>query len=325
VHLADTHLGYRDPADPDSFERAAKQFRYAIDFALEQRSAFVLLAGNVFHTSELDPATLQVAWRGLSLLAEKNVPAIAIRGRADLEHSDGAMNWYELLAQQGLLTVLEAETASEGQLTLHRWDRREAAGAYFELTRCRILGLRYYGLMTGTVLGALARTLNTLDNREMDFRILLLHAPLEHFCADAAAKLSFSDLLLLRRQIDYVALGGSNATYEAEGWAYNPGGAGFLHVTIDTAVQPKHTPRYVPYPAALEVNRPAAPKDRPRRPDLEDAAFDQLCASGGRDQEQALRRTALRLISQSNWGAANPADLARQLVELAGRDPNHAA
>ena len=321
LHLADTRLGFRDPADPSVFEQVAKQFRFAVDYALDQRVAFVVFSGNLFDSPDLDPDALQVVLRGLERLAEKNVTAVAIQGQRDGRFQPGVLSWYQMLSQENLLATLDV-SLGEGQMALRRWERRDGSGSYVDMGRCRVFGLRYYGSMTGPLLQALAKAVAALDNREMDFRIVLLHGQLEHFSDELGPKLSYSDLLMLRRQIDYAAVGGCDTTYEAEGWVFNPGPNGFYHVAVDTAVEPKHHARYVAYPSALAVARPVAPAARPSPRAIEEGVFDELVhAAGGDDAERGARRDVLRLVTQSMWGAADAAQLQARLIEAAAGPP----
>lgn len=326
VHLADTGLGYRDENDPAVFGQVAKQFRYAVEFAVEQRASFVVSSGNLFHAPEIEPDAFQVVYRGLRSLADKNISAIAIRGRREIRLQPGIMSWYEMLAQEGLLAVLQPEN-EESQLTLRRWDRRTGRGCYADLGRCRVFGMQYFGSMSGLFLQALAKSIASEDNREMDYRVVLLHGTLEHFSQAVGPRLSYSDVLMLRRHTDYVALGGCDDTYEAEDWVYNPGPNGFYHVTVDTAVQPKQHARYVAYPSALEVSRPAATRLSPGRREVEEAIFEQLVTAAGDEHAGQPQRDALRLVTQSMWGSGDVAALQRMLVELAERRPQdkHAA
>jgi len=135
------------------------------------------------------------------------------------------------------------------------------------------------------------------------------------------ATLGYSDLLLLKRQLDYVALGGCDEPYESEGWVYNPGSGGFYHVTVDTAVQPKHIARHVPYPPALAVHRPVPSVRRVNRAVIEEDLFDHLAVAAGRtDRDRELRRDVLRLVTQSIWQAGDAADLQERLLEAAARE-----
>jgi hypothetical protein len=327
LHLADTRLGFRDPGDPGVFEQVAKRFRFAVDYALDQRAAFVLFSGNLFDSPDLDPDSLQVVLRGLERLADKNVSAIAIRGQREVRHQPGVMTWYEMLSQENLLATLEVGL-SDGQMAPRRWERRDGSGSYVDLGRCRVFGLHYYGSMTGPLVQALAKSIAVLDNREMDFRIVLLHGQLEHFSDAFGPKLSYSDALMLRRHVDYLGLGGCDATYEAEGWVYNPGANGFYHVSVDTAVQPKQHTRYVAYPSALAMPRPVPLPPRPNRRAVEEGIFDELVTGGGgRDAEKTSKRDVLRLVMQSMLGAADAVELQARLMEAVARKPEgeHAA
>jgi hypothetical protein len=315
LHLADTRLGFRDPDDAAVFDCVAKQFRFAVDYAIDQRTSFVVFSGNLFASPDVQPDTLHVALRGLTRLAEKNISAVAIRGQADVSAPGGAMTWYELLAQENLLASLEVDVA-DGGLKLSRWDRRAGAGSFVDMSRCRVFGLHYYGAMTADLVHALARSISEIDNSEMDYRIVLLHGPLEHFSEAFGARLAYGDVLLLKRHVHYLGLGGCDAPYESEGWVYNPGSAGFYHVMVDTAVEPKHMARYVGYPAPLAVSRPAPLRRRLRRAEQEERIFDALASSASAGMAD---RDVIRLVTQSMWGPADDVALRARTLELAAR------
>jgi hypothetical protein len=323
LHLADTALGYRDAGDPGVFERVAKQFGYAVNYAIEQRTAFVVFSGNLFHAADVEPDTFQVVLRGLRHLAEKNVSAIAVSGRHDRRPLTQTMSWHDMLAQEGLLLALDPEVG-ENQLSLTRWDRRGGMGAYADLGRCRVFGMRYFGSMSSTLLQAFASGVAGVDNREADFRIALLHGALEHYADVLAPKFSYSDVLMLRRHVDYVALGGCDHTYETEGWVYNPGPNGFYHVTVDTAVQPKHHARYVAYPSAMAVTRPAQEHAPLAGEVFEERLMQQLVESG---TAASGNSGALRIVMDSMRRHDDPAAVNARLVELAGHSAGdrHAA
>ncbi len=320
LHLADVRLGYHDPADPrGSAEQLGKQFRFVIDYALEQRVSFVVFAGDLFDSPQVDPAAFQVALRGLSRLAEKGVAAIAIRGRHEVVRPGGELTWYEMLSDEGLVVLLAPQIRAR-DMALERWTRRELGGSFFDLGRSRLFGMPYYGAMTGVLLPALADAIVALDNRETDFRMVLLHAQLEHFSEEVGPKLSYGDLLLLRRHVDYVALGSCQSTYDAEGWVYNPGPGGFFHVSVDTVVQPKHAARYVAYPEAISLRWPPAPRVGAPRHSDEERLFDEIATSGtGTPAERALKRDLIRLVTESVWGGGDIGQLEVRLLEAAAR------
>jgi hypothetical protein len=331
LHVADTRLGFRDPRDPEVFEKVARQFRFAIDFAIDHRAAFVLFSGQVFTGPEVEPDALQVALRGLNQLAAKNITAIAVRGRCELPSVQprDRLSWHDLLAQEGLLVTLEPGIGDR-QLQLSRWERREGRGSFVDLGRCRVFGLPYTGSMAEAMLPALAKAVGALDNREADFKVVLVPGVLENCSAIFGPRLAHSDVHLLRRHVDYVALGGCDDAYESEGWLYNPGCAGLYHVTVDTAVQPNHVARFVAYPSALSVSRPALPMQRASRQEQEERILDELAAAEPAETvagPSVLPRDVVRLVTQMMWSGAESAELRVRLLEAAGRqgEPDRAA
>ncbi|MDE3076029.1 MAG: hypothetical protein KGJ86_11425 [Chloroflexota bacterium] len=316
IHAGDVRLGYRDPEQPDSFAQTAGRFQFAVDLALEQRAELVLFAGNLFDSPAVDPASLQVALRGLLRLREKGIPAVAIRGSRDAGGSGSAMSWYDLLTQENLLTMLDAHPAG-GQLKLVPCDRRAGAGGYLDVGRTRLFGLGYSGLMTGLLLGELAQAIGQLDNRETDFRIVLLHAGLEQAAPGDGPKLSYSDLLGLQRLVHYVALGGSDCRYETDGWAYNPGVRGVWHVAADTAVTPKFVARHVAFPNQKPIWPPPEPEPQSRAALELEVQEELLSGPGGSDSERRARREVMALLRALLHQNADPEEVLERLLNVA--------
>jgi hypothetical protein len=97
---------------------------------------------------------------------------------------------------------------------------------------------------------------------------------------------------------------------------------------VDTAVQPKHQARYVTYPAALAVQRPAPPQRRESRAEQEEAILDGLVgAKQDGAQSDDPSRDVVRLVTRSMWGDRNSAGLRARLLEVVGqmREPSDAA
>jgi len=255
LHAAGPRLGGDPPAEGDGAVSSSAAFNFVVDFAIEQRSAFVVFSGDLLAGADANAAVLQLLLSGLNRLKAKGIEALAIEGQAERRPEDGGLSWHRMLSQDGLLSVLDA-AVSRGHLDLPAWNRQRAEGSYIDLGRVRVFGLHYYGAMTGLLLAELADAMARLDNREADFRVLLLQARLEHFAGPTAHHLPLSDLLQVKRPLHYVALGGCDSRYEADGWAYNPGSQGLYQVMVDTAVEPRHVARYVPFPCPTP-RRPA--------------------------------------------------------------------
>ncbi|MGH2519970.1 MAG: hypothetical protein ACRDF8_09225 [Chloroflexota bacterium] len=265
LHAAGPRLGGDPPAEGDGTVSGSGAFNFMVDFAIEQRSTFVLFSGNLLAGPDATPAVLQLLLGGLNRLKAKGIEILAIEGQAERRAAAGGLSWHRVLSQDGLLSVLDAPIA-RGHLDLPAWSRPRAEGSYIDLGRVRVFGLHYYGAMTGPLLADLADAMSRLDNREADFRVLLLQARLEHF-AGPGGHLPLSDLLQVKRHLHYVALGGCDSRYEVDGWAYNPGSQGLYQVMVDTAVEPRHVARYVALPCPTP-QRPA-PEAQPSSEELE--------------------------------------------------------
>ncbi len=312
LHVADLRLGYRNPEMPKSFDQIAQQFEFVIDHALEQRVGFVVFAGNLFDHPDVAPAALQVAWRGLTRLRDKGIGAVAIRGQRDISPSGNELTWFDLLSQENLLSVLDA-SVSQAKLKLSALDRNSGQGAYQDFGRTRVFGLHYAGAMTGLLLGEFTDALGRLDNREADFRIIVLNVALEHFSDSPGAKLAYSDVLGLQRHVNYVALGGCETSYEAEGWIYNPGSASLVQVTVDTAVTPKHTARYVAFPNNQPPPRPVPPPSPPTREAMEQEALQNVTST--EDGASQSGKNVVDVLSQFIWHDSDPDEVLGRLLQ----------
>ncbi|WP_075217683.1 metallophosphoesterase family protein [Mongoliimonas terrestris] len=94
LHAADLHLGsplaglrIRAPELASLFDRASRRaFEALVDLAIDEKVAFVVIAGDVFDQDWQDYATGQLFVRGLARLSRAGIRAIIIRGNHDAEH-----------------------------------------------------------------------------------------------------------------------------------------------------------------------------------------------------------------------------------------------
>lgn len=115
VHFADCHIdGYKDP-------RLAKlghdNFSYVIDFILDKKVDFVLLAGDLFNTALPRVDSLKFVTAQLKRLQEKNIPVYIIPGSHD--YSPHGRTMLDVLELAGLvINVAKGEVNEKGQLEL---------------------------------------------------------------------------------------------------------------------------------------------------------------------------------------------------------------
>lgn len=214
--MADLHLGYQQYNLEARFRDFRKAFSNAIDVALDEQVDAVVIAGDFFHKTTVDPSTLFRAEQGLQLLKDANVPVLAVHGNHDGVRYRDRVSWLEYLGQRELLTVLEPDLDSDPP-TL------EAGRGYVDLDGVRFIGLPWYGASTAIALQKLAAACAALPTEGIHFSALIMHAGLAGVVPDMHDTLRLEDLDPMRPYAQYVGLGHIHQNYDREDWVYNPG------------------------------------------------------------------------------------------------------
>lgn len=243
LHFADVHLGFQQYGHKERFDDFGRTYLAAIDYAIEHRINFVLISGDLFHKSAIDPPTLLQAVTGFDKLQQANIKAVAITGNHDAaRYRDGA-SWLDYLAERGYIALL-SPSYHEDKLHLPPWNGYD--GAYIDIDKVRIVGVPYLGAATQTVIADLPQALTATHNPDIEFMILMAHAGLEGEMPRITGGLTQNELAPLRQHVDYLALGHLHKPFEREGWVFNPGSlevcdigenrwlGGFYHVVVDT-------------------------------------------------------------------------------------------
>jgi DNA repair exonuclease SbcCD nuclease subunit len=254
LHLSDIHLGYQQYGHPERFNDFGRAFLSAVRYAVENQVGFVLISGDLFHKSAIDPPTLLQAVSGLQQLQEAGIAVIAVAGNHDRPRYRDRFSWLDYLAERGHLVLL-SPVFDEEQIRLPPWDGR--AGAYIDIHGVRIYGVPYLGASIRPVLAGMLDVLADQDKDEVEFTVLMAHFGLEGEMPGVPGGLSHNEIAPLRDCVDYLALGHWHKPFEREGWIYNPGTletcaldeygwqGGFYHAAVDTESDPKHTARHI--------------------------------------------------------------------------------
>ena len=254
LHIADVHLGYQQYGHPERFNDFGRAYLSAIDYAVQHRMDFVLISGDLFHKSAIDPPTLLQAVNGLERLRQAGIPVVAIVGNHDRARYRDRFSWLDYLAERGYLALLSPDFGETG-LHLLPWNGSE--GAYTDIKGGRIYGLPYLGASTRKVLEEVPKALAKQSTEGIEFTVLMGHFGLEGELPGVPGGLSHGEIAPLEEYVDYLALGHWHKPFEREGWIYNPGSletcamderrwhGGFYHVTVDTRGNPKHTARHI--------------------------------------------------------------------------------
>ena len=257
MHLADVHLGYKQYGSEERFNDFALAFDVAVNIALENDVNFVVLSGDLFHKSAIDPATLLQAVNNLDRLREAQIPVVAITGNHDRARyrDPSRSSWLDYLSERGHLILLTPSYETE-PLQFRAWNGSQ--GGTIDIDGVRLIGLPYLGSSLEKILKEIPAALATLEPAE--YCLLMGHFGLEGEVPGMAGGVPLESLQPLRDHVDYLALGHLHKPYTRQDWIYNPGSletcsmsernwqGGVNIVNVDTDRDPKHRTKHVPIP-----------------------------------------------------------------------------
>lgn len=250
LHVDDVHIGRERLEGTLPSQDFADAFNQSVEAAVAEKVAFVLIAGDFFDRSRIEPNHLTEGEAGLKRLQSVGIPAVAIEGNHDVVSSyDDRPSWLTYLNQSGLLRLLRTEF-SEGRPVMKEWTDRDRTGNWLDLGSARIYGAGWFGASTAKRLELLAPHLE-----RKGFTILMLHAGINGM-AEEFGMIDSAQLAVVRDKVDYVALGHMHKRYVVDGYAYNAGAPenwdlsearykdekGYWLVEIDTDGRFKGTP-----------------------------------------------------------------------------------
>ncbi|MFC2055745.1 exonuclease SbcCD subunit D, partial [Chloroflexota bacterium] len=106
LHFSDVHLGYQQYGDRERFNDFGRAFLKAVDFAVAKQVDFVLVSGDLFHKSAIDPPTLLQAANGIDRLRNAGISVVAVAGNHDRAKYRDRYSWLDYLAERGYITLL---------------------------------------------------------------------------------------------------------------------------------------------------------------------------------------------------------------------------
>lgn len=103
IHTADTHLGYKQYHRPERVADFADAFTQVIDNAISQNVDAVVHAGDLFHDSRPNTATVLTAIQQLRRLENNNIPFLMVIGNHEDTHES---QWADIFEEMSLGTRL---------------------------------------------------------------------------------------------------------------------------------------------------------------------------------------------------------------------------
>ena len=188
AHLADIHIGGWH--DPMLKELGLKAFKKAIDICINENTAFIIIAGDLFNTALPSIESLKdVAWI-LRKLKKNNIGVYVVPGSHDFSPSGKSM--IDVLEKAGLLKNVMKIKDNKLLFALDK-------------TGIKITGI--LGLRSGLD----KEYFKTLDfsnlEKEPGFKIFLFHCPLEEHKPKDLEKVSSPSLSSFPKNFDYYAGG----------------------------------------------------------------------------------------------------------------------
>lgn len=212
IHTADLHLGYRQYDLDERFKDFGRSFKAVAQQAIDARAEFVLVAGDLFHTRNINALTYFQAHHVLTMLKDANIPCIAIEGNHDRAFVRDGMSWLQALENQGLLKLLRPAA-----------DR--LIGDYVDIGSTRIFGICYAGASTPKIIPEVAKQIAEINSAgRPEYTVLMMHTGIEgQMKGNIIGETSYEDIYKLKEVVDYLALGHYHCAYELDGWVFNPG------------------------------------------------------------------------------------------------------
>lgn len=222
LHIADVHLGFQQYGLPERFNDFHCAFDHAIQYGVTNKVDAILIAGDLFNKSVIEPMAYIQAADTLNNARRANIPVVAVAGNHDQARLRDQVSWLDVLAHEGYLHLLEPEL-SEETCKLPAWDKETCQGAYIDIQNVRIIGVPWLGASASTWLPEIGHAIARLPRKGTNFNILLTHAALEGEMSKVATYVTHDQLEPLRKTVDYMALGHLHKPFERDDWLYNPG------------------------------------------------------------------------------------------------------
>ncbi len=232
IHIADTHLGFRQYNLNERFRDFNRAFKRILDIGIQNKVDFVLLAGDVFEDSRVAPDSITAVFKILSMFHEqavqvlkRDIPIICIEGNHDQQgYSKNLRSWIQFLDELGLLILLRENYDNQDKnLSFPMYDSKTHKGGMIRIGDACIYGMQSYGSITSKFF---PKILELIPEDPTTFQILMMHFGIEGQIQEKFGVKLSSELKDLHQKVDYLALGHFHKYFElppSNPWIFNPG------------------------------------------------------------------------------------------------------
>lgn len=223
LHLADVHLGFQQYGLRERYDDFGAAFKRSVEYGIHKRVDAILIAGDLFHKSTIEPGAYLQALNSLRFTRDAGIPVIVVEGNHDQARYREQISWLDVLNSEGYIHLLRAEFSQEHPCILAPWDPKTLKGSYMDIQNVRIIGLQWLGASISSLFPDFVNSLQNLSRTTTNLTVLLTHAALEGEIAKVPIYLDNDCLRSLDTQVQYLALGHLHKPFVKNDWAYNPG------------------------------------------------------------------------------------------------------
>ena len=233
AHLADVHAGHRQYGLTKRADDMIATLRSTLGDIDDRDVDAILLPGDLFHSRDLRPKTLDRVETALTERVRDEIPVLVSRGNHDENLSPREVTWLSYLHRRGHIVLLEADLDGDPSDRFSAFDPDapgEHAG-FIDLPTdgvdgpVRVFGLQWRGARAPDALDAVASGIEATNEEHGDpaYTVLLGHFGMEDEVPTLGGTITHADLREVREFVDYLALGHIHKRYDAADWVYNPG------------------------------------------------------------------------------------------------------
>ena len=226
VHMADVHLGFRQYGLVERAADFSRAFESAINYCVEVKPDFVVIAGDLFDAKSIDPHTYSDADTALARLSDAGIPVVANEGNHERWFRRGDHSWLWQLSRHRRLRLLRQFDPVTGSLQADPWTPERGFGAYTDIGPTRIYGIEYLGVRLSAHVAEIATSLAAIPRANVRYVVGVMHTSIDDAFEHGAGGLTLEHLEPVSTFTNYLALGHVHYAYQrpvVAPWVFNPG------------------------------------------------------------------------------------------------------